>query len=53
MTGKLFHMRLTALRAPRTLRITLFAESRRWMAPEVEGRWKLGHMTASRKAHRA
>lgn len=50
MTGKLFHTRLAALRSPW---IRLFAESRQWMAPEVEGRWKLGHMTASRKAHRA
>lgn len=30
--------------------LRLFAKSFRWMAPEVEARWKLGHMTASRKA---
>lgn len=33
-----------------TSRTTLFAKSLQWMAPEVEARWKLGHMTASRKA---
>lgn len=33
-----------------TPRTTLFAKSLQWMAPEVEARWKLGHMTASRKA---
>lgn len=30
--------------------LRLFAKSLQWMAPEVEARWKLGHMTASRKA---
>lgn len=34
-----------------TSRTTLFAKSLQWMASEVEARWKLGHMTASRKAH--
>lgn len=32
------------------LSFRLSAKSFRWMAPEVDARWKLGHMTASRKA---
>lgn len=30
--------------------LRLFTKLLQWMAPEVEARWKLGHMTASRKA---
>lgn len=36
--------------SPLCLSFRLFRKSFQWMDPEVEARWKLGHMTASRKA---
>lgn len=36
----------------RTSRPILFRTLVQWMAPEEEARWKLGHMTASKKAVR-